>query len=272
MATVISLDNPRTVQTSDEAGTLILQSVLPSTRNAITYKDEMLMFRKKSQFPRLGSFCVRALLDYTDQLYVLGKIRLNCVDTHTRRRDGKRISNHHILKSLLPNWGTPFFSLADIDPRLWANIIQIYEDLPEELRTLPIQLADPHLPLLQQIPSTSNFALITVLNLSRSQTLTDASILALKALHNLCALDISCTEVTSHGLRRLSRTLIFNDIGKRRGPWTLRILRMRDCRKIDNEIFSFLKDFPLLCAIGGSTFSKLWITIISLTSHTYRCK
>lgn len=237
----IVLRHARTRQETDDAGITILKSVLPST-NVVDplYVKPTRKLDRLCRVPKLESFCIRVLIDYPEQMHHIGARRLRYSKT----------SASHFIRSLFPTWGTPHFSLAEIDPRLWAVVIQAFSNLPGILDSYPIHLSDKHLPLLQHIQSTPDFALVTILDLRSCRLLADDSILDLKTLHNLCALDVSDTDLTTRGLRAFSRSLIFGSLGERRGPWSLRALRMRNCRGIDGDIFSFINEFPLLCTIG----------------------
>jgi len=117
-------------------------------------------------------------------------------------------------------------------------------------------LSDKHVPLLQQIPSTPHFSLITILELPGCPELTDYTIAELgKYLRGLCAFDASGTDLSAHGVKILSRTVMWSDHAdvsarERRGPWTLRILNLQNCTNVDNEIFTCLPKFVLLGIVG----------------------
>lgn len=128
--------------------------------------------------------------------------------------------------------------------------MQIYSNTPSILETYPIDLSDPHLPLLQQIPSTSDFTLITILDLQHSKHLTDDNIIVLKSLYNLCALDISNTCISAYAIKVLSRALDFGEDGVPKGPWGLRVLKMQECWSVSSSIMDYLISFPLLCVVG----------------------
>ncbi|TDL27461.1 hypothetical protein BD410DRAFT_894571 [Rickenella mellea] len=237
MAPILLWDS-RPVEGSDDAGLTILKTVLPTRTVPAPYEgdeDEVL-----SYVPSLGYFCIKSLLQFPDQVSSVSSMRL------AYRHNGKGFD---ILKALIPNWRTADFTMSRVDPRLWALIVQIYSDLPKAFSSYRIPLSDQHLPLLQRIPSTPDFCLITILELPRCRTLTDTTILELKELHNLCALDASDTAISEYGVRSLARTLMFNEDGGRRGPWSLRLLRVRNCRRIRKDIFQTLPLFPLLCAV-----------------------
>lgn len=142
-----------------------------------------------------------------------------------------------------------------LDPRLWAVIAQVFDYLPLGLRTYTISLNDEALPLLQRIPNTATFSLMTILELPSCTALTDSSIFQLKDLHSLTAFDASSTQISSYGLLSLTRTLQMNDPleepRRLRGPWALRILRLKHCTKIDDAIYATLPKFPLLSIVGA---------------------
>ncbi|KAF7792989.1 hypothetical protein EIP86_004094 [Pleurotus ostreatoroseus] len=168
-----------------------------------------------------------------------------------------------LLRELIPDYPSSpdkkgherFTFLETVDPRLWAVLIQVYAGLPETLRTYDLPLADRHLPLLQQIPSTSDFSLVTIVELRACPDLNDQSIIRLRDLHSLGALDISETKVTSWGIKSFAKTMVKNDsyassdIRHLAGPWKLRILSLHSCKQIDDGVFEGLRRFPLLSVI-----------------------
>ena len=244
MSAPITLWNPNPVRTSDDSGVLIVKTILPKAVDRAGAYDST-PSRPLPYVPPLEHFCLKVLSQFPEQVHVAGPHKLR----YSRTR-----SKIDVFRSLFPAWETCNFSLREIDPRLWATIVQLYSNIPEVLSSYLIALEDPHLPVLQSIPSTQHFALITTLDLRNCQDLTDESVLALKVLDHLCALDATNTQIGSHGIKLLSRALRFNDHGERRGPWGLRILRLRKCRNIDKELFKYLNNFPLLCAVG--TFNQ----------------
>ncbi|KAH8117315.1 hypothetical protein DFH11DRAFT_1699960, partial [Phellopilus nigrolimitatus] len=241
MAAPIRLWRYKRIEETDDAGVTIIKSDLkfPPATVRPRYECQTQHPRTLNCVPKLAYFCIRSLLDSPDQLYYMGPARL---------RLSKDIADRVLLRALLPAWKTTEFSLLDVNPLLWATLVQIYENAPSLLSSYPIHLSDPHLPLLQQIPATQDFALITILDLQRCMQLTDDNIFELKVLHNLCALDVGGTKLSTHGVRRLSQLLLFDDKGGKRGPWALRILKMRGCASIDKDIYNYLLGFPLLCA------------------------
>lgn len=231
--------------TTDDAGIQISVTEFPSLEQEIPLyetsnrnKDGKTRGTKFKRLPKLQHFCIKALVEYPEEIHVLGNTRLQLN------------ADYDVLHSLMPSWSTSKFSIARVDPRLWAVLAQIYSNLPSILASYPISLSDRHLPLLQFIPPTPDFALVTVLDLRRSKALTDDTIIALKALHNLCVLDAGGTQISADGIRRLALTVTINGDGERRGPWTLFVLRLVDCDKMNGTIFRHLAKFPLLTAVG----------------------
>lgn len=254
-------DHKPVAQEFDEAGITILKTVFSSTIKPVyeTRSETSRMLH----LPKLEYFCLNALIEYPDQLHFLGSKRLKYSECD---------SGFDVLQSLIPNWKSPFFSLLEVDPRIWAVLIQTYSNLPDIFYEYRIDLEDQYLPLLQEVSSTPDFALITTLQLRNCAELTDDTIFTLKTLHHLCVLDVSGTKLSSYGLRNLSKTLTFSESGQKRGPWALRILHMQDCRGIDRQIFDFITEFPLLSAIGKNYFliMQVWHQCIRnrSTSHT----
>ncbi|EAU88547.2 hypothetical protein CC1G_04253 [Coprinopsis cinerea okayama7 len=168
--------------------------------------------------PSLVWFAINGLYEHPDQLHNLLHFRLNF------RREQIDID------------------LNNLDPRLWATLVQLYDNLPHKLSTYELPLNDIHLPLLQEIPSTPLFSLLTVLNLASCKSLDDRTISELKSLHSLVALDASDTVLTPTGIQSLANTLLLREIGdedaqrQHRGPWPLRILNLRNCKKITSDV------------------------------------
>ncbi|KAJ7063292.1 hypothetical protein C8F01DRAFT_1229897 [Mycena amicta] len=191
--------------------------------------------------PSLAWFCILKLQKFVDQVAVIGNVRLHY-------RPAASASDFDLLRALFPSLGQPEFNWALVDPRLWATIVQIYDNLPSIFECYPIPLADEHLPLLQ-LAATPNFSLITILELpGPGSQLSDATIVGLKQLHCLCALDASATQVSSHGVKVLAGTVLWSD-GEKKGPWGLRVLRLGNCKAIDDKVVSHLSAFPLLCVL-----------------------
>ena len=241
----IHLWSAKSVETTDDAGIQITVTQFPSLNKAASplYETSGRAESRGTKFkrlPKLAHFCIKTLVDYPEEIHTIGETRLQLNE------------DYDVLHTLIPKWSTSKFSIAQVDPRLWAVLAQIYSNLPPILSTYPISLSDRHLPLLQFIPSTPDFALVTVLDLRKTKNLRDDTIIALKALHNLCVLDAGGTEITADGIRRLALTVTINGDGERRGPWTLRVLRLVDCTKVDGTIFRHLAKFALLTALGTS--------------------
>lgn len=156
----------------------------------------------------------------------------------------------HLLNLRL-NYRSSHFSIPDkfLDPRLWATLVQIYDGLPASLSVYNIPFYNPHLNLLQHISNTSLFSLVTILELPGCSQVTDVSITRLGALHTLVALDASSTSLTPYAIRTLAATLQTEGLSHR-GPWTLRMLRLRNCKNITDDVFPHLAKFVLLSVIG----------------------
>lgn len=252
------------IQDSDEAGTTILKSVLPPPIQTpgpyesinINHHDDS--DNPTTYVPSLAYFALKKLIQYPDQVNSIGSIRL-------QYQAPSSSSAYDILRALIPSYdpipspdSDSDFDLSKVDPRLWATLIQVYSHLPDTFRTYRIPLSDPHLPILQRIPSSSHFSLITILDLSECKELTDETVVELKYLTSLCAFDASATALSAHGIKSLSRTLMWSESEgariewERRGPWALRILSLRNCLNVDNVIFTCLNKFLLLSVLGKS--------------------
>lgn len=188
--------------------------------------------------PPLAYFCIRILIDYPDQVHSLGSHRIRCQPQVL----------HALSPSTFSDIDTPAHCLCKLDPRLWSVIVQVYSDLPGGLQNYHIPLGDRHLPLLQAIPSTPSFALITVLNLARC--VSDETSHALKSLHGLCALDISQTSVSHLGIRHFAPEIASDSSDVHYGTRGLRILRLYDCPKITNKVVGAVSSFQLLAILG----------------------
>ncbi|KAJ7774816.1 hypothetical protein B0H16DRAFT_1880034 [Mycena metata] len=152
-----------------------------------------------------------------------------------------------LLRALIPSLVLEEFDWAPVDPRLWATIVQVYDSLPPIFQSYPIPLSDIHLPVLQRIQCTPQFTLVTILELPGCRELSDTTIVNLKHLHSLAALDASSTSLSSHGVKILAGTVLKSDEDQtRKGPWGLRILRLRHCKNVDNKISLHLAEFRLL--------------------------
>jgi hypothetical protein len=197
--------------------------------------------------PSLAFFCLKRLLDYPEQVRYRGTPPVPydpAKGSRSRRVLQCLVNGEHRVGDI---------DLRTLDPRMWAVIVQSFSSLPSVFRTYSIPLSDPHLPLLQSISPYDDFSLVTVVDLAECRALTDETITQLAALHTLCALDVSRTSLTSNGIARLARTLIVAEedhVVPRRGPWGLRILRMRRCRKVDDGVFTQLAPFRLLSLVG----------------------
>ena len=189
--------------------------------------------------PPLAYFCIRTLTNYADQVHVLGSRRIRC--------------QPQVLRALSP----PTFSdidaaarcLCKLDPRLWSIIAQVYSDLPKGLQNYHTPLGDRYLPLLQAIPSTPSFALITVANLARH--VSDETSHVLRSLHGLSALDISQTSISHLGIRHFAPEITSEPSEARYGTRGLRILRLCDCPKITDQVIGAVSSFQLLAVLGS---------------------
>lgn len=256
MSKPINLWRPRPSLASDDAGTTIFKYTIPQTITQPPYGSTRDSAASSLLYvPSLAYFCIQTLLPFPDQLHSLGPARLLYQPPESPEA-------YDILRALIPEYRTnePLHP-SQVDPRLWAILVQLYTHLPSTFRRYTLPLSDEHLPLLQRIPCTAEFALLTVLELPGCRELTDDTIVELRALHGLCALDASGTALSSWGIKRLSKTLVFSededDIpastrGSRCGPWGLRILSLRNCMSIISDIFDCLGSFPLLSVVGMS--------------------
>lgn len=255
---IILWDQRKTSTASDAAGTTILKSTLPKAPalNCASYEFKSAE-QSTTRVPSLVSYALKALLAYPEQVHTIGSTRLQYQTPCSPR-------SCDLLREVIPWYDPkdPNFSLSEVDPRLWVILAQLFSGLPDAFRTYRIPLSDQYIPLLQQIPSTPHFTLITILELAKCIEVTDETIIELKHLPGLCALDVSWTAVTAYGIQRLSRTLMWNElddtrVAHRRGPWALRILDLRNCKNVDNEIFTSLPRFVLLTIVGESQTANI---------------
>jgi hypothetical protein len=225
----------------------------------------------------LDALCVRHLLTVVDQLEPYHQLLASItIETPGNSGESKTIDR---LPRLLPTAYSPDdrselkveLLATNVDPRLWSAIIQLYQNLPESLRSYSIALSDEHLPLLQCIQSSKHFCLVTILNLRGCKQLADDTIHKLKSLHGLCALNASETSLSSHGIQRLSETLCWSDnearVATRRGPWRLRVLRLCRCTKIDDKVFAPVGKFPLLSVLGGTLLPLICTTLLQASRY-----
>ncbi|TFK54895.1 hypothetical protein OE88DRAFT_1642194 [Heliocybe sulcata] len=252
MSIPIQLYDPKAEYTTDEAGYPVKKYVMPPAYAPGPYESQA--HPKLSYVPSLAYFCIKALLEVVDQVHLIGLARLRYAAPDAE-------GAYDILHALVPSYGSEDFDLGLVDPRLWAVIVQVFNDLPDAFRSYRVPLSDKHVPILQSIPSTPDFTLLTLLDLSGCRHLTDNTITELKALHSLVGLDLSGTTVSEHGIRSLQRTLLWTldeATGQRhrRGPWPLRILRLNRCRRLGRDLIKSLDRFPLLSFIDlrGSSY------------------
>ncbi|KIP09149.1 hypothetical protein PHLGIDRAFT_348358 [Phlebiopsis gigantea 11061_1 CR5-6] len=252
MSKPITLFRPRRLVTSDDGGTTIVKYSLPQPVPA-PYDASQLDGTQRTflvYIPSLQSICLKKLSEYPNQLHVLEATRIQYKPPEDDR-------DHDLLREVIPTYchenaeqlSEEF--LKTVDPRLWATLIQIYTDLPDSLRTYQLPLSDAHMPVLQDIPSTRHFSLITILELRSCPELNDSTVVELGQLHGLTALDLGATALTSHGLKALAKTLVKNSAHSRvlSGPWGLRMLSLRNCMKISDDALENLARFPLLSAV-----------------------
>ena len=185
--------------------------------------------------PSLVALCLRILARYPDQIHALA-VRL-------RLRPAAAAA---LLDDLVPDPAAP-------DPLIWAVLTQLYAPLPKFLAACALPLYHTHLPLLQSIPPSHLFSLVTLLDLSSTQHLTDQTIHQLKFLHLLTALDASTNPISSYGIKSLAATMQLNDdedsTRRHRGPYELRILALKNCKAVDNNVYPELDKFPLLSVV-----------------------
>jgi len=256
---IILWQSERTKST-DDAGTTILSSTGPPNTyfQPGPYGDEDNPGIAEIRVPPLSYFCIRRLVQVPELVYHYGPPRPYCPPQFPNDPD--------VLQSLIPRNTQGNFNLGKVDPRLWAILVQTYSDLPHSFRTYRTALSDKYLPLLQRIPTTEHFSLLTVLELPGCPHLNDNTIVHLTALHTLCVLDASRTTLSALGIRRLSGTLKWVEVGidcanRRRGPWQLRILSLHHCKRVTNAIFQYLESFILLAVVGKPCTTREYFEI-----------
>jgi len=215
---------------------------------------------RSSQVPSLVWFCLRYISEFPDQLQLPNNNKLIYRPSSSPLPKSFRLIDglFRAPSSSGTNDNYSSFDLKKLDPRLWAVVVQVFDRIPPQLRTYTLALNDELLPLIQGLRNTDSFSLITILELPGCDALTDHNVAELRCLHALSAFDASNTKLSSHGIVTLSRTLSINDPGdstrKLRGPWSLRILRLKHCSEIDNAVYHFFPSFPLLAVIGGQMY------------------
>ncbi|KIJ69411.1 hypothetical protein HYDPIDRAFT_36476 [Hydnomerulius pinastri MD-312] len=237
-----------TSQDTDEGGVAITKSVLAPPVRATQYDAYEPTFT--GTVPPLAYFCIRTLSAFPEQLHTLGHLRFTYRDDVARAL----LPSRSQCESTPQGTENADFDITALDPRLWSTLAQVMHPLPEQLHDLDLPLADIHLPLLQQIPSTPDFSLVTLLSLPNCREICDDTIVELRRLNGLVALDLRGTSVSPYGLTVLARGLSWTqdeDSGfkRRTGIWGLRILRLHSCTSIDNKVLPILHKFPLLSAI-----------------------
>ncbi|KAF9246531.1 hypothetical protein BU15DRAFT_39780, partial [Melanogaster broomeanus] len=243
-----------TTHVTDEAGVSIKKSILPPPVRAPQYNVHEPPFT--GAVPPLAYLCIKILSSFPEQLHTLGHLRVSYSADLARALLPVRPQPHDdVHKSTLGQCSdTPDFDTTALDPRLWATIAQVIHPLPEQLHDLDTSLADIHLPLLQQIPNTPNFSLLTLVSLPNCKDVYDDTIGELRRLNGLVALDLRGTKITPYALTILARGLSWtgdDDTTLRRtGLWGLRILSLHSCTNIDDRALLVLRQFPLLSAVG----------------------
>lgn len=247
---------PKADISSDEACTTIRSYTLPTyipgpyEAQQKSSENERLVY-----IPSLQSICIRKLVEFPDQLE-LGPVQLTYKPPNSPAAPD-------ILHELIPWYNSSPLSpdagfLTHVDPRLWAVLVQLYDGLPGAFRSYTLPLSDVHMPLLQQIPSTSWFGLVTTVQLRGCCEVNDDTIAELRLMHGLSALDVGQTMLSAWGVQRLSKTLGRGTLDysnrKRRltGLWGLRWLCLRDCTRVKDEVFKSFEAFPLLSVVGMS--------------------
>ncbi|KAG8217507.1 hypothetical protein J3R82DRAFT_5655 [Butyriboletus roseoflavus] len=177
--------------------------------------------------PPLSFFCITVLARFPDQLH------------HLHHRIP---ASPALLDASLPHTR---------DPCLRAALAQLVHPLPPHLHELDLPLSHPDLPLLQKIPDSPVFSLVTLLSLPNCIHLRDDTIANIRTLHRLLALDLRGCSISSYALTTLARGLVAssNDDSARTGTWGLRLLSLHGCHNIDNDVLCVLQKFPLLSAI-----------------------
>jgi hypothetical protein len=208
-----------------------------------------------SRVPSLVWFCLQVISEFPDQIQLPFKL-IYRAPRSPPPKSFRLINNLFNATSQGESDHSDWrLDLRRLDPRLWAAIIQIFDHIPNALRTYTLPLNDELLPLIQGLKNTNTFSLVTILELPGCDALTDDSIAELRCLHTLAALDASNTRISSHGIVAFARTLIVDEPGestpKLRGPWGLRILRIKHCAAVDSTIYHVLPCFPLLSVVGG---------------------
>lgn len=179
--------------------------------------------------PSLVSLCVLSLLPYADSLDALYPHRLR--------------PSRALLAELIN-------ADEQIDPRLWAILVQIFNGLPEELRaSLEADLADPRIESVLRVRTTPSFELLTVIELPGCRHLTDDAVAKLfRGMHSLAAIDASDTTLSAYAIQSLASAL--DDDGQ--GPWKLSVLFLRNCKSVTNDVYAHLTAFPLLSVVDLS--------------------
>ncbi|KIL00410.1 hypothetical protein PAXRUDRAFT_129885 [Paxillus rubicundulus Ve08.2h10] len=261
-----------TAHVIDDAGVLIKKSRLPPPVRAPQYHVHQPTFT--GVVPPLAYFCIKSLSPFPEQLHALAHFRFSYRDDLARALLPLRSQPDEDIQQSTQCSSAPNFDTTALDPRLWATFAQVIHPLPEQLHDLDLPLANIHLPLLQQIPNTPNFSLVTLLSLPNCNHVCDDTISELRRLNSLVALDLRGTNITPYALTVLARGLSWtgdDDSTSRRrtGLWGLRILRLHSCTRIDNKAISVLRKFPLLSIVGSAVKRHLSNLGFSSSGHKH---
>lgn len=224
----------------------------------ITYHAHLgaLKRRWRCSVPPLGAICVARLAgaaveDMSEWLPSLPSLQYV-------RATSSSVSKIEVnlLNALADAKGRSTSVLPSYSPDIWFKVAMIFtECLPPSFRMKSLPLSDVHVPIIQLIDPSPRFTTITVLSLrNRHSVLDDSSIGQLKDLHQLAALDLSFTAISSAGIHTLSMTLrqqsSDSEHSQLAGPWKIRLLYLEGCPLVDNRVCEYLGKWPLLSFVG----------------------
>ena len=183
--------------------------------------------RRLSMVPSLLGLCLRRLSVYPDHAHLLpAQLRLK----------------HGLVQELLED---------GIDDALWATLVQVFVTLPPALSSHSVGLDNPHIAMFQRLATTASFSLLTVLQLPGCADVADSSIVRLtKPLRTLAYLDVSRTSLSAYGIELMANCQQHDENNMHSGPLALRVLYMRGCEAVTDDIYSQLARFPLLSVVG----------------------
>ncbi|CAE6418685.1 unnamed protein product [Rhizoctonia solani] len=204
----------------------------------MSHTQQKLFKQKLLYVAPLGYYALRTLRPWCFGIDADDKALSSWVTVSTAEGD-ERVN----LGDIIAPWAKGDISL--LDPATWAFLIRLYNGLPEHYSRYKLALNDPYLPMLSAIPSTANFSIITVLDLSGCDDLHDSNISQLKILTSLCVLDTSCTHLTDQAVRNLMSTLLLQEPG----PLRLQSWSLRNCADVTNRSIESLGYFPMLCLL-----------------------